>query len=437
MNIRINPLMAPVGEAPSGAAPTAPAPEQGNFQRVVDSDAVTAGSLQDGFMKATGDGPARRRGRDTPMPNEPLQTQEGNKASTSEPAKPASKIVDPMDAPVAPEPAKADPKPEPKIDPKPDATPSKEQNIRVLATERDRFKSENETLRKQLVEAQEYRKQTEDYPKVKETLAQREQRLEEMEHRLRQTNYKESEEYRDKWLKPMETAYKRAVGSLKEFQIEIPGTPDEYDNPGKPTFRAATEDDFAYLYNLTEGAAWRESRKMFGDAAPAIMQHRSGLKQIEEGARNAAEEYRTNGRKMEQEETAKRVSQQQEMEGMWEKENTRITETMPKILKDRADDNEHNSVLESSRNLVDTAYSEARKSMAPKERVALDARVRSRAIAYGPMMLEIQRLREQLSEAQGRAKTLSEGEPGVPSTGRTQVDAVPKSLEEHFFAKTK
>lgn len=426
-----HPLLAPADTAvPAAPVQAPPSGAPTDFQRSVDSDAATASGLQDGFMQATSDATAaRRRGRDTPMPPTPLQTS----TESTKKADP-QKFADPMDQQQAP----TAPAPEAKPEFKTEAAPTnKEQNIRVLATERDKFRTENEQLKKQLEEATGKFKEFEDYPKVKETLAQREKRLEEIEHHLRQTSYKDSDEYRDKWLKPMEVAYKRAVGALKEFQIEVPGQLDDDGEPSRSSFRAATEDDFAYLYNLPEGTAWRESRKMFGDAAPAIMQHRSGLKQIEENARGASDEYRTNGQKMEQEEMAKRISQQQEMEKMWESENTRIIETMPKILKDRADDNEHNSVLESSRQLVDAAYSETRKSMAPKERVALDARVRSRAIAYGPMMLEIQRLRKQVGEMEGRNKQLESGEPGVPSTGRTQGESIPKSLEDHFFAKTK
>lgn len=393
-------------------------------------------------MKATGDNQSARRlrGRDTPMPPTPLQATPDEKASKPAEA-PKAKFVDPMDEqPETPKDkapdAELEQKPPVKADAK-DQPPSKEQNLRLLATERDKFRTENDQLKKRLQEAEDRLKQTEDYPKVKETLAQREKRLEEIENRLRHTDYKSSEEYQNKWLKPMETAYKRTLNALKEFQVEIPGAPDDAGNPGKPSFRAATEEDFAQLYNMPEGTAWREARKMFGDAAPAIMQHRSSLKQIEEGARAAAEEYRTNGQKLEQEEMARRVSQQQETEKMWEAENTRLVEAMPKVLKERADDQEHNSVLESSRQLVDAAYSEARKAMEPKARVALDARVRSRAIAYGPLMLEVQRLRQQLQEEQQRTKALEDSDPGVPSSGRTQVETEPKDLREHFLQKTK
>lgn len=426
-----HPLQFPADTATPAAPVASPAPDTSqNFARVVDSDATTADSLKSGFMEKM-EGTPRRRGRDNPPTNEPMKA--GVKEEPTEPVK----YADPMDEKPASEP-KPEPQSEPKLpDKQPEAKGDKEQNLRKLATERDTLRQENETFKKRLAEAEARIAETADYPKIKDTLAQREKRLEESEQRLRQTNYTASDEYKEKWLRPMEAGYNRAIAALREFQVEIPGKPDEFNNPGSPTYRDASEQDFVHLYKLPEGAAWKEARKMFGDSAPAIMQHRQSLKIIDEGAQAAAQEYQTKGHLIDQERTAKQVAQQQEIESIWESENKRIADTMPKILQDRADDKDHNEALNASRQLVDSAYSGSRNSMDPKARVQLDARIRSRAVAYGPMMVEITRLRTQLKQAEERAGKLESGDPGVPGSTRTTMDSEPKSLQDHFFSKTK
>lgn len=425
-------LMAPVDAvAAAPAAPaTAPAAAPAAFQSTVDSDAATANSLQDGFMTATGDGKAfRRRGRDTPPSDKPMQEAEKPVAKAAD----APIEGDPMDEKAKPAEPEAATEKTPE---KPQEKGDKEKNFRALATERDTLKTKVETLEKNLQEALAKIEGTKDYPQVKETLAEREKRLESQENELRMTRYESSEEYREKWLKPATSAWSKAVRSLGEFQVEIPGKADEEGVRGQATYRPATEADFARLYDLPEGAAWREAKQMFGDASPAIMEHRRAIKQLDEGSKSAKAEYQTNGQKLEQEKIAKQSLQQQETTQLWEAENARIIEALPHLLKDRPDDKEFNEALATSKSVVDVAYSEARGSLDPRARVKLDAKIRNRAIAYSPMLLELKRLKEQEKVLKAKIKSNEEGDPGVPSSGRAQGAGEPKTEEERFLQYT-
>jgi hypothetical protein len=421
-------LMAPA-DASAPAAPAAPASPEPGMPQNFDSQNNSLASLEEGFRKATSDAPKPKlKGRDAPPPNAPMMKVPGPDNPTlpekeepkAEPAKEEpTQIDDPFD----------DPKPKPQEKP-PEKAPekgSKEQNLRVLATERDQLRQEVASLKAELEKRKDYEDLSKSYNDTKK-------RFEEHENELRVTRYESSAEYKEKWLKPTEDAYKKAVKSLAEFQVEIPGNP-ELGEESK--FRQATEQDFIQLYHLPEGQAWREARKMFGDAAPAIMGHRQTLKSLQEGAANAKAEYQQRGAQLEAERKAQERVRQEESLRLWEDANKGIVEKLPSLLKEQPNDKEFNDTLAAAREIVDVAYSERRNQLTPQERVSLDAKIRNSAIAFRTQALTLKRANTELAQLREKLKKYEAGEPGKPTSSRQQIETEPKTLEEHFFQKTK
>ena len=421
------------------AAPAAPAVPQGpDSPQTFDSTTVSLGGLEKGFMDATGPtAPSKRASRDQPPPNAPMVKMPGQEPTKPEPkdkqADPSTLGADPFDD------EKPADKPADKPAEKPEEKPAdpaagkktKEDNIRVLATERDTLKQqlqERDVKLKSLEAELERRKDYDDV--VKSSLEQR-RVFEEQENELRVTRFEASAEFKDKWLKPYQQKYKRAMESLKEFQVEIPG-----EVGADPTFRDASEQDFVKLYNLPEGPAWREARKMFGDAAPAIMQHRKDLKELQQGAVAAKAEYQQRGQELESQRKAQERLQQEETLSLWEKENQQMVEKAAEFLKEKTDDKEFNDTLTAARQMVDVAYSEQRKNLTPTERIRLDAKIKNSAVAFRTQNLLLRRARAELATMKAELEKLREGDPGDPKTGRTRTVTEPASLEEDFFRKT-
>lgn len=420
-------LMAPAeSAAPAAPATQAPPPSADNPQNF-DSHANSMKGLEEGFLSATSEAPkAKLRGRDTPPPNAPMFKVPGpdtvkKTAEDPEPTKddPKSDLSDPLD----------DPKPEAK--PKePEKVPekgSKEQNLRVLATERDQLRTENATLKAELDKRKDYEELTKSYNDTKK-------RYDEHENELRVTRYEASAEYKEKWLKPTDTAYSKAIKSLGEFRVEIPGNPETGE---EAKFRPATEQDFLKIYHLPIGEAWSESRKMFGDAAPEIMGQRKTLKDLQEGAVQAKSEYQQRGAQIEAERKAQDRVRQEESLKLWDDANKSIVERLPALLKEQPSDKEFNDVLAGARDMVDVAYSERRHQLTPQERVNLDAKIRNSAIAYRTQGLTLKRANVELAQLKEKLKKYEGGEPGKPTTGRQQIETTPDTLEGHFLQKTR
>jgi hypothetical protein len=441
--MKINPLMAPV-DAPAASAPSAPpAPRPDGDIGVPDSDRATANNLKDGFMAAMGDSPdkapsPRLRGRDTPMPQKPLQVAGSDKAPAKpgDKAEPDAKFTDPMDEPAAPEDQAQDPDPKKQEPPKPQGKAG--ENFRRLETERDTARKEAETFKKQNEELKAQLEKQKDYPKIVETLAERDKRLADQENHIRFVNFKQSEEYKTKYQEPANKAYAEMVRDMPQYQVELPGKPTDDGSPVQSAYRPATEADFVRLYQMQEGQAWAESRKMFGDAAPAIMEHRRTLKQLARGAQEAEENYRQNGAKIEGERQVQTKLEQEKLLRSWEDENQRITNALPGILKEQEKDEEFNKVLGTAREMVDVAYSDKRNTLPPDTRAKLDAKIRNRAVGYSTLTLLRQRDQATIKQLQAKIAELEGGAPGVPSSGRGAGeskggDSAPDgSLESHF-----
>lgn len=261
-------------------------------------------------------------------------------------------------------------------------------------------------------------KQAEDTANLSKELAAAKKQLEEYEHNLRLTKYERSNEYREKYQRPYETAIARANKEVKELIAYEPNPED----PENPRERAATEADFAEIYNLPLGQATKLARARFGDAATIMLQHRQNIRQLAESAYQAVEEYRAKGGEEEQRTKAEAAQRETAMGQMFEKAREGHAKRAPKLFTERDGDEEGNSLLTKGRDFASSVFG-GNEGLTPQQIAFRDGMAYNRLAAYPRLIRDVKKLEADLAEAQKTIEGLRSSGPGPAKGGADKKGA--------------
>jgi Skp family chaperone for outer membrane proteins len=288
-------------------------------------------------------------------------------------------------------------------------------NYETTKKERDELKTKYDALEKAREEGTraEVAKATAEYEKK---IAELQSRYEDAETRLKFTDYTRSGEYKDKYEKPLESAWKEAIKDLDGATIELE------DGSERP----ATWADIRQLVDMPSIQAAKHASKLFGDAAPAILQHRSAIQRIERDRKQAIEDYRTKGAERERE-MATRSTQQRER--LFEVFNGTVKEyeTADAKLYGRPEDPEAQKFWDKGNDLVDLAVKRrGLDETLPEDQQSevltrAQAAVAARARAFGPLRLRVMNLEREIEELRGKQATFTKSEPGQGSDRQTEA----------------
>ena len=285
----------------------------------------------------------------------------------------------------------------------------------------DQFKTRVATLERELLETK--AKVPDETTSKRFEAAQK--RATELEEEIRYVNYAKSQEFAEKYQKPYEEAWAKAIGDLTELQVTLEDG----------TSRKADAKDLLMLANMPLGQARTVANQMFGDAADDVMAHRRRVIDLSDAQNKALTEARKAGDERQQ----KAVAAHAEVAKLWGKF---IAEDADKLdwLKPKEGDDEHNAKLEKAMNLVDGSFAQSATDpkLTPEQRaevVRKHAAVRNRAIAYSTLRLELTRLKKQLDE---KDKELKQYQASAPTNGtaggRTPEQQTPSNPMERAKA---
>lgn len=240
-------------------------------------------------------------------------------------------------------------------------------------------------------------------------------RNEELETEVKFTNFTRSSEYKDKYEKPLEDAWKEAISDINGAVIELEDG----------TERAAGWQDIQQLIALPAIAAAKRATELFGSAAPAVLQHRNTIINIERARKAAIEDYKVKGAEREREMAAK-ASQQ--MERVFATFNSTIQdyEKADGTLYGRPQDPEAQKFWDAGDKLIALAVKRQGldTSLPEEEQSAVltkaQAAVAARARAFGPLRHRVMTLERELEELRGKNQKLSKSEPGQGSDRKSE-----------------
>lgn len=294
------------------------------------------------------------------------------------------------------------------------------------------YKKQAASLERQIKELQQKQsnQSTENQPQLDvKTLSTRaeqaEARLKELEEEIKFTNYQKSNEFKEKYQKPYETAWKRAAAELAEVTVADPDT---------GNVRQATPQDMLALLNMPLGEARAYANKLFGEFADDAMAHRKELKSLFDTQSAAIEEAKKNAGLREQQEQEQlnrfRGEISKQVGEVWSKANQEAVtdkETGQYFAK-RDGDKDWNESLEKGFALADRAFREnpMDPKLTPEERseiIRRHAAVRNRAAGWGALKHENTRLKSHIAELEKMLEEFGATEPGTATPSRPKSAA--------------
>jgi hypothetical protein len=272
----------------------------------------------------------------------------------------------------------------------------------------DGFKSRVATLEAENLELKNRLSAAAEADKIAERAKAAEARATELEQEIAYVNYAKSQEFQEKYQKPYEDAWKKAVAELAE--LEVTGE--------DGSTRKASAEDLLALANMPLGQARKLANQLFGEAADDVMAHRRRIRDLSDAQGKALEEAKTKGLERQKQTFESAKTLQAEVTKLWQQVNAEDASKYD-FLKPKEGDDEWNAKLEKAKSLVDRAFGES--ATDPKltaeqraEVIRRHAAVRNRAIAYSALKLENTRLKAQLAE---KEKALGEFQASVPGNG--------------------
>jgi len=236
------------------------------------------------------------------------------------------------------------------------------------------------------------------------------------EEHMRFLDYSKHPEFQEKYQKPYEQAWARAMSDLKELTVGDPAT---------GAARPISSEDMLELVQLPLQKAREIADSVFGKFADDVMAHRKEIKTLFEAQTNALAEAKKNG--------SARTQQQMEAINKWRTETTNsVRQIWEKANAEALADPQHgeyfkpkegnaewNQRLGQGAALVDKAFSvdPMDPRLSPEDRAAAvkrHAAVRNRAMAYGPLRWENAKLKSDLEAVQ---KELAKYKGSTPPAG--------------------
>lgn len=291
-------------------------------------------------------------------------------------------------------------------------------NYETTKKERDDLASKLkalETAREEGTRA-EIKKATEAYEKK---VAELEAKYNEVETRLKFTDYTRSSEYKDKFEKPLESAWREAIADISGATIELEDG----------TERQASVQDIQSLLHMPAIAAARRANELFGAAAPAVLQHRNAILSLTRARENAIKEYQEKGAEREREMQTNAERQRERIYGVFN-ETIKRYETADASLYGRPEDPEEQKYWDKGDRLIALAVKRQGldESLPEEEQSAIltkaQATVAARARAFGPLIARMHKLEAEVESLRGKQAKLTKSEPGNGSDRKAEAREV-------------
>lgn len=263
-----------------------------------------------------------------------------------------------------------------------------------------------ETAREEGTRA-EIKKATEAYEKK---VAELEAKYNEVETRLKFTDYTRSSEYKDKFEKPLESAWREAIADISGATIELEDG----------TERQASVQDIQALLQMPALQAAKRANELFGAGAHAVLQHRASILSLSRARESAIKEYQEKGVEREREMSSKASQQMERVYGVFN-ETIKQYETGDAGLYGRPEDPEAQQYWDKGDRLIALAVKrQGLDERLPEEEQSAvltraQATVAARARAFGPLLHKLHKLEAEVESLRGKQGKLLKSEPGQGS----------------------
>lgn len=296
----------------------------------------------------------------------------------------------------------------------------------------EEYKAKVKTLEEQVLETGRRAIPEADWKSTQDKLATQIKRNEELEQHMRYVDYSKSTEFTEKYQKPYEQAWGRAMTDLKGLTVEAP--------EGN---RYITPDDLLPIINEPDLRKARElATEKFGDFSADVMAHRKDIRRLYDEQTAALEKARTDATERSKQNEAEHKQMSTGILADWKTFNDEAASD-PKFgqfFKPKEGDAEGNQRLAKGFELADRAFSESPLTRGlnaeqRKDIIKRQAVIRNRAAACGRLIhwnnaLEgrVKELEAELAQYKGSEPELEGGrkeaaDPGNKGTAMERMQA--------------
>lgn len=277
----------------------------------------------------------------------------------------------------------------------------KYQTSKELRAALDKAKEEKKALQAEL-EKIKTAKPPEDTEKrtLAEQLESERKKREELETSLKFTKFEQTEEYKEKYEKPLINAFQSAHKDLSDF--------DFVDDDGNT--RKATSDDFMRFLNLTPKAASKFAEERFGDGSNILMIHRDKILERENERRAAIEDFKAKGSEREKTRQAEMVAMREKLQTTYTSTIKDMQEKYPDLFTPEEGNEEDKAILDKGYQLADAAFNGS--NIPPEKKAQLHAAIRMKAGAFDRVVIQNRKLSDRIKALEDELKSLQSSTPG-------------------------
>lgn len=346
----------------------------------------------------------------TKLSNDPVEKKEEPKPDQPKPEQPNP------DEPKTEDPKPQDQKPDLKDDKQPEKPAGSAKELRNAL---ENSKKEAARLRAEL---ESIKKPKENEPDSKDLLAKLEnesKRREELEKEMQFVNYEKSEEYKEKFQKPMEEAFNTAYSEIQELVMTE-------ENGGT---RKASIGDFNRLLGLGIQDAISQAKQWFGDAASEVLANRRRILEMDRNRKVAIDNFRKTGGEREKEFRIKQQQESNKLQNLWSSSVKEQIEKFPQFFGPIEGDQKGNELLEKGIQIADIAFSN-NPEIPIEKRIALHATIRNKAAAFDRMAYQNKSLSDRIASLEKELEQFKASEPGKADGSKETVKAAKTAFDE-------
>lgn len=294
----------------------------------------------------------------------------------------------------------------------------------------DHYKGHMARLQKEIAEIKANPGSHPEFKSITEKAAALEARNSELEEEMRYVNYQKHPEFIEKYQKPYEEAWGKAMTGLKGLQLSITNQ-----ETGEAVGRDITPQDIATFAGLDPAAARHQIKQLLPDPVDAaeVRGYVDRIRDLAHSQQKALTDQRkvSGDRERQRAEQSQLVSQQltQEIAQTYQQTVAEATQKYD-FLRPVEGDEKYNSALESAAKFVDESLrlNPANPKLTKEQRqeiVKKHVALRNRAIAYSTLKYKNAQMQSQLAQLQEQLKGFQSSEPGSGNGSRATVPVTP------------
>lgn len=237
-------------------------------------------------------------------------------------------------------------------------------------------------------------------------LAAHKEQLSKAETELRFLDYSRSEEFKQRYEKPLKDAGDAALEELSQYTVELE------DGSTRP----ATRDDFIRLLDMNPQHAAKQAREWFGDAASEVLSHRRKISDLVSAKNRAIREYQEKGKEYEQSKLTNASQTRDRLVSLWNSNNESIIKSDTTLYGEDEADPEGNELLRKSTAAIDAAFDDKR-SFPPETRIKMLSLIRNQAAALPRTVSRLKTAQARITELEKELESYRESNPAAGGAG--------------------